>query len=42
MKKYLVPILLAALGVITAGIAMKFGHENDVPVLKDAASGFDQ
>jgi|7_EtaG_2_1085326.scaffolds.fasta_scaffold40265_2 hypothetical protein len=42
MKKYLVPILLAAAGVIVAGVAMKWGYENDVPGLKDAANGFDQ
>lgn len=41
MKKYLVPVLLTAIGVIAAGVAIKWGNENDIPLLKEAAEGFD-
>tara|TARA_R110000751_G_C13791630_1_gene482209 strand:+ start:4696 stop:4824 length:129 start_codon:yes stop_codon:yes gene_type:complete len=42
MEKYLKPIILTALGVIVAGIALKWGYDNDIPGLKEAAGGFDQ
>ena len=41
MKKYLVPIALAALGVVAGGLLIKYGRENDVPILTQAADGFD-
>ena len=34
--------IYVAVGVIFAGVLLKYGYENDVPVLKDAAQGFDQ
>lgn len=42
MKKYVMPVLLTAAGVIFAGFLVKWGYDNDIPVLKDAAGGFDQ
>lgn len=42
MKKYLMPVLLTAVGVIAAGFMVKWGYDNDIPILKDAAGGFDQ
>ncbi len=37
--KAMVPMVL---GVIVAGFVLKWGHENDIPLIKDAAAGFDQ
>lgn len=42
MQKYLRPILLTAVGVIVAGYFLKWGYDNDIPGLKEAAGGFDQ
>jgi len=41
LKNVLMGAAIAALGVAIAGYAMKWGHENDVPFLKDAHDGFD-
>lgn len=40
MKKYLVPITLTAVGVVVALLAIKWGDDNDVPLLTDAADLF--
>lgn len=38
LLKAMVPMVL---GVIAAGYLLKLGHDNDIPFLKDAHSGFD-
>ncbi len=41
MKKYFIGIGMTIAGVILGGLVLKMGHENDWPIVKDAAKGFD-
>lgn len=35
-------IALVGVAILLTGMAMKWGYDNDIPVLKHAANGYDQ
>ena len=41
LKRWVMGAAVAAAGVVLAGFLLKWGYDNDIPILKDAANGFD-